>query len=78
MAEVLPCMRVGATTIRPPYTSPMAWWPRHTPRMGISPASSLITVMLTPALSGRPGPGEMRMASGAADRMPSTSMASLR
>ena len=34
--------------------------------------------MLIPADSGRPGPGEMTMASGPADAIPSTSIASLR
>ncbi len=56
MAEVLPCMSSGAGTIRAPKTWAMHWWPRHTPRMGSSPASSATTAMLTPPSSGRPGP----------------------
>ena len=56
----------------------MHWWPRQTPRSGISPASSPMAARLTPPSSGRPGPGEIRTASGRSARMPATSMASLR
>ena len=34
---VLPCMGFGARTTRPPKASPIAWWPRQTPRMGRRP-----------------------------------------
>src|SRR6476661_982856 len=34
MTEVLPCIGTGARTTRPPHTSPSAWRPRHTPRIG--------------------------------------------
>ena len=31
-------MMRGARTIAPPNASPIAWWPRQTPRIGIAPA----------------------------------------
>src|SRR5438128_2077470 len=40
MSDVLPCMSVSARTIRPPKTSPIAWWPRQTPRIGRRPANA--------------------------------------
>ena len=48
----------------------MHWWPRQTPRIGTRPAKVSITSMLIPADSGRPGPGEMTMASGRSAAMP--------
>ena len=62
----------------PPKTWPIAWWPRHTPKIGISPASSRSTSSDTPASSGVPGPGEIMMCDGFSARMPATSSASLR
>jgi hypothetical protein len=34
--EVLPCMTCLARMTLPPNASPMAWWPRHTPRIGFA------------------------------------------
>ena len=45
--------------MRAPKAWPMHWCPRHTPKMGTSPPSSVTTSRLTPPSSGRPGPGEM-------------------
>jgi hypothetical protein len=38
--EVLPCMSCFACTILPPKASPMLWWPRQTPSIGILPAKA--------------------------------------
>ena len=62
-------MRWGAATTVPPKTAPMHWWPRQTPRIGISPARARMRPCDAPS-SGRPGPGEMRRASGRCARIP--------
>ena len=58
--EVLPCMSTGECDTVAPKTSPIAWWPKHTPSTG-SPASAqwAMTCGQTPASAGAPGPGEM-------------------
>ncbi len=78
MGCTLPCTMSLAPTMFAPNAYPMAWWPRHTPRIGTSPANARITSIMHPASSGRPGPGDKMMALGASARMPATSMASLR
>ena len=45
----------------------MHWCPRHTPRIGISPASCVDHCKADPDSSGRPGPGDMTIASGRSD-----------
>ena len=45
-------------------TTPIAWWPRQTPRTGVAGPNCLITSTEIPASSGRPGPGEIRMCAG--------------
>ncbi|OLT03438.1 hypothetical protein BJF90_25235 [Pseudonocardia sp. CNS-004] len=57
-SEVLPCRSSGARSTTPPHATPMAWWPRQTPRTGtVRSALRRITSMLAPARSGVPGPG---------------------
>ena len=63
-AETLPCRISPAPSTMPPNTSPMHWWPRHTPRIGTLPAKRLMTSLLMPASLGLPGPGEMMMCVG--------------
>ncbi len=78
MTEVLPCIRRGARTTRPPKTSAIDWWPRQTPSTGISPAKARIMAIDTPACCGVPGPGEMHRCVGRHSRAASTVSASLR
>ena len=60
MREVLPCMTRSARTTLPPNAWPIAWWPRHTPRIGTLPGEALaISRSEMPASSGVHGPGEM-------------------
>ena len=56
----------------------MHWWPRQTPRMGTCPAKRRIKSMLTPASSGRLGPGEMTIRSGRSAAISSSVISSLR
>ena len=55
-----------------------AWWPRQTPSVGIVGPSALISSIETPAVSGRPGPGETTSRSNPAARAASTVIASFR
>jgi hypothetical protein len=57
MGEVLPCISRPARTTLPPNTSPMHWWPRHTPNTGTRVAMCFITAHETPASCGEHGPG---------------------
>ena len=56
---VLPCTGTGARTTRPPNAAPIAWWPRHTPSTGTASPKRRMTSSVSPASSGRPGPGEI-------------------
>jgi hypothetical protein len=56
----------------------MAWWPRHTPRIGVVGPSRLISSSDTPASSGVQGPGEITIFSGRSRSISSTVSASLR
>jgi hypothetical protein len=78
MAEVLPCMSTGAATMRPPKAWPMHCMAQTDPEDRDLAGQLVTTARLTPLFSGRPGPGEMMMPSGASARMPAMSMASLR
>ena len=61
--HALPC--TGGTRITSaPYATPMAWWPRQTPRIGTDGPRRRTSSTLIPAFSGRDGPGEMTIASG--------------
>ena len=71
-------MSRAARTTRPPNASPMDWWPRQTPRMGISPAKRRMAATEMPASAGVHGPGEMSSRSGRRAASLSTVMASLR
>ncbi len=71
-------MICGARTTAAPNAWPIAWCPRHTPRIGTLPPSWRNSCSDTPASSGVPGPGEITMYPGRNARMPATSMASLR
>ena len=42
----------------PPKAAPMAWCPRHTPRIGSLPAKARIAGTDTPASAGEQGPGD--------------------
>src|SRR6476620_4980259 len=53
MVDVLPCIGTPARTTAPPNTAPIAWWPRHTPRIGVVSPRRRITPIVTPARSGR-------------------------
>ncbi|CPU66464.1 Uncharacterised protein [Mycobacteroides abscessus] len=54
-------MSSGACVTVAPYTSARAWWPRHTPSIGVRDAAHVrITCSLCPASFGVPGPGETR------------------
>ena len=48
-----------AFTTLPPNAWPIAWWPRQTPRIGISPAKRRIAASEIPASFGVQGPGEI-------------------
>ncbi len=61
IVDVFPCIGTAARTTSPPNTAPIAWWPRQTPRIGVDWPSRRMTLIVTPACSGRPGPGEMTM-----------------
>lgn len=54
-----------ARSTRPPNTSPMHWWPRHTPKIGMRWPKAAITALLIPASLGVQGPGETMMCVGA-------------
>src|SRR5213596_426809 len=58
--------------------SPIAWWPRHTPRTGTFPASALTSGTRIPASPGVHGPGESTAAVGLSASACSTVSASLR
>ena len=64
IGEVLPCIRRSARTTLPPNASPIHCRPRHTPRIGTSPAISRSRVSEIPASVGVHGPGEMTTAAG--------------
>ena len=51
---------LGSTerTIRPPYATPMHWWPRHTPSVGTDGPSARISCVEMPASVGVQGPGD--------------------
>ena len=49
-------MTVGARTTVPPNTWPMHWWPRHTPRMGFTPAKLLDHGVADARVVGAAGP----------------------
>jgi len=71
-------MSVFARTTLPPNAAPIAWCPRHTPRIGRRPAWASMAGTHTPASAGEHGPGESTTRSGASAPMPSTSISSLR
>ena len=50
MGEVFPCMTRSARTMSPPNAAPIAWWPRQTPRMGVTPVKRRITGTEMPAI----------------------------
>src|SRR5258708_33930275 len=54
-------MIFSARTTFAPKAAPMAWCPRHTPRIGSLPAKYFTNSMLTPAFCGVHGPGEITM-----------------
>ena len=76
--EILPCITRCARTMRPPNACPMAWWPRHTPRIGICPAKRWISGTEMPASLGVQGPGETTICEGAMAATSSSVIASLR
>ena len=59
MRLVLPCTGSRPRTTRAPKAWPIAWCPRHTPRIGTRPASPRIASTEMPAWSGVLGPGEI-------------------
>ena len=64
MAETLPCITLGARSIRQPKCCPIAWWPRQTPSKGRRASAQAATRSSEmPAPSGVPGPGEISTAS---------------
>ncbi len=67
-----------ARTMRAPNACAIAWWPRHTPRIGTFPANRAISSSDTPASSGVHGPGETTTCDGAIAAISSTDAASLR
>ena len=71
-------MSCFACTMRPPNAWPMLWCPRHTPRIGISPAKRWISGTEMPASFGVHGPGEMTMCAGASRAISSSVISSLR
>ena len=56
IGEVLPCISDFACTTFPPYACPIAWWPRHTPRIGSSPPKRSMTARYA-SLARRAGAG---------------------
>ena len=72
ICDVLPCITRSARTTSPPYASPIAWCPRHTPRIGIVLPHRRITSTVMPASFGVHGPGESTMADGARSPISST------
>ena len=56
----------------------MAWCPRQTPSVGTDAPSARTSSTLMPAFSGRDGPGEITIASGASARTSATVTPSLR
>src|SRR5881397_1363557 len=76
--HVLPCISRSARTTRPPNASPIAWWPRQTPRIGIFPARACTRGTRMPASRGVHGPGESTAARGFRARTSATVSASLR
>src|SRR5213083_2887915 len=77
-SHVFPCMSRSARTTRAPNASPIAWWPRHTPRTGTFPASAFTSGTRIPASPGVHGPGESTAAVGLSASACSTVSASLR
>src|SRR5213596_733775 len=77
-SHVFPCMSRSARTTRAPNASPIAWWPRHTPRTGTFPASAFTSGTRIPASPGVHGPGESTAAVGLSASTCSTVSASLR
>ncbi|MNC71116.1 hypothetical protein D3C75_1220000 [compost metagenome] len=75
---VLPCMICCARTMSPPKAAPMAWWPRHTPRMGFLPAYAWISGTEMPASAGEHGPGDTQIWSGLSAATSSSVIWSLR
>ena len=69
----------GARTTTPPNTSPIAWWPRQTPRIGMRSAHATDhRASRCPASAGVPGPGDTTMPAGARRSISSTVIASFR
>ena len=57
ISDSLPCTWVGARTTLPPKASPIAWWPRQTPRIGIFAAACRDQIEADAGLLGRAGAG---------------------
>ena len=68
----------AARTMAPPKAAPIAWWPRHTPRIGMVPAKRWMRGTEMPASRGVRGPGEMTTPSGRSAATSSRVIASLR
>ena len=73
-----PCTSVRAAPTSPPYTDTIAWCPRQTPSKGRRPANARTIASETPALSGRPGPGEITTCDGSSDSASATVISSFR
>ena len=56
----------------------MHWWPRQTPRTGVSEPKWRITSLDIPAFSGVPGPGDTTILLGASSAISSSVVWSLR
>jgi hypothetical protein len=74
----LPCICTCARTTWPPSAAPIAWCPRHTPRMGSLPAKWRIASTQIPASAGEQGPGESTSWSGRSAAISCTEISSLR
>jgi hypothetical protein len=63
----------------PPKASPIAWWPRQTPKSGTpAPAAARVSGRQMPACAGSQGPGDSTIASGFIASASCTVSASLR
>jgi len=78
MTSVLPCICVFARITLPPKAAPIAWWPRHTPRIGSLPVKASMAPTQMPASAGEHGPGDSTSWSGFKAWMPSSVISSLR
>ncbi len=75
---VLPCMG-GVLMMFPPKAWPIVWWPRQTPKRGMSCFAAACTrFRQIPALSGSLGPGEIMRPFGFSVKTSSTVILSLR